>query len=108
MEVPRLGVQSELQLPVYATATATLDPSHICDHSSQQGLNPLSRAGVEPTPSGMLIEFFNLWATRGTPKGFFLKKKTKKQKKRDTVISGKKLTFLNIVKYSVFTFPRWL
>ena len=48
MEVPRLGVKSELQLPAYATATATRDPSHICDlhHSSQQRqiLNPLSEA----------------------------------------------------------------
>ena len=26
MEVPRLGVRSELQLPAYTTATATLDP----------------------------------------------------------------------------------
>ena len=30
MEVPRLGVELELQLPSYATATATWDPSHIC------------------------------------------------------------------------------
>ena len=49
MEVPRLGVKSELQLPAYATATATvLDPSHICDlhPSSQQRqiLNPLNKA----------------------------------------------------------------
>ena len=28
MEVPRLGVKLELQLPAYATATATLDLSH--------------------------------------------------------------------------------
>ena len=33
MEVPRLGVQSELQLqlPAYTTATATQDPIRICD-----------------------------------------------------------------------------
>ena len=31
MEVPRLRVQSELQLPAYTTATATWDPSHLCD-----------------------------------------------------------------------------
>ena len=31
MEVPRLGVKSELQLLAYTTATATLDPSRICD-----------------------------------------------------------------------------
>ena len=48
MEVPRLGVKSELQLPTTATATTTAmpDPSRICDlhHSSwkRQILNPLS------------------------------------------------------------------
>ena len=38
MEVPRLGAESELQLPAYATATATQDPSHACSlhHSSWQ------------------------------------------------------------------------
>ena len=38
IEVPRLGVKSELQRQVYATAMATLDPSQICNvcHSLQQ------------------------------------------------------------------------
>ena len=31
MEVPRLGVKSKRQLPAYSTATATWDPSHICN-----------------------------------------------------------------------------
>ena len=48
MEVPRLGVELELQLAAYATATATLNPRLICNlrHSLQQGqiLNPLNRA----------------------------------------------------------------
>ena len=48
MEIPRLGVESELQLLAYTTATATPDQSHVCDlyHSSQQHqiLNPLSEA----------------------------------------------------------------
>ena len=48
MEVPRLGVKSELQLLVYATAIKTQDPSHVCDlhHSSWQCqiLSPLSKA----------------------------------------------------------------
>ena len=48
MEVPRLEVESELQLPAYPTATATRDPSHVCNlhHSSQQCwiLNLLSKA----------------------------------------------------------------
>ena len=64
MEVPRLGVKSELQLPAYTTATATWDLSNICDlhHSSQQHqmLNPLSEArdctgapvGGAPQPHG--------------------------------------------------------
>ena len=46
MEVPRLGVKSELQPPAYTTAMR--DPSHVCDlhHSPQQCqiLNPLSEA----------------------------------------------------------------
>ena len=49
MEAPRLGVQSELQLPAYTTATATKDPSRICDlhHSLWQHRisNPLSEEG---------------------------------------------------------------
>ena len=48
MQVPRLGVESELQLLAYATATATWDPSRICNlqHSSGQCqiLNPLNEA----------------------------------------------------------------
>ena len=48
MEVPRLGVELELELPAYATATATLDPRHICDlrQSLRQCwiLNPLKEA----------------------------------------------------------------
>ena len=31
MEVPRLGVESKLQLRAYATATVMLNPSHVCD-----------------------------------------------------------------------------
>ena len=48
MEISRLGFESELQLPAYTTATATSDPSCICDlhHSSWQCqiINPLSEA----------------------------------------------------------------
>ena len=52
MEVPGLGVELELQLPDYTTATATAmqDLSSLFDlhHSSQQRqiLNPLSEARV--------------------------------------------------------------
>ena len=47
MEVPRLGVEMELQLLAYTTAMATLDLSHICNLrlSLRQHhiLNPLSK-----------------------------------------------------------------
>ena len=48
MEFPRLVVESQLQLPTYAKATASWDPSLVCDlhHSSwpRQILNPLIEA----------------------------------------------------------------
>ena len=48
MEVPRLGVKLELELPPYTTVITMWDLSHICDlhHSSWQHriLNPLSEA----------------------------------------------------------------
>ena len=48
MEVPKLGVKSELLLPACARATETTDPRHVCDlyHSSPQHLilNTLSEA----------------------------------------------------------------
>jgi len=46
-EVPKLAVESELQMPAYTTATAMPDPSCICNlcRSLWQGptLNPLSK-----------------------------------------------------------------
>ena len=48
MEVPRLGIESELQLPAYTTATSVKDPSHVGHlyHSSPQYqiFSPLSEA----------------------------------------------------------------
>jgi len=71
MEVPRLGVHSELLLPAYARATATPDLSCICDlhHSSWQCwiLNPLSEARdqtcIHMVPSQIRFHC----ATMGTP-----------------------------------------
>ena len=56
-EIPRRGVKLELQLPTYAKATATGDPSHLCNlhHSSWQCwiLNPQSKAkDRKPNPHG--------------------------------------------------------
>ena len=48
MEVPRLGAESELQLPAYTTATEMPGPSHISElHYTAwkcQNLNSLSEA----------------------------------------------------------------
>ena len=76
-EVSRLGVQSELQLPDYATATAMQDPSRICDlhHSSQQRwiLNPLNKARDRTCILRATSWFHYHRATIGTPTGLFEK-----------------------------------
>ena len=68
MEVPRLRVEWELQLPAYTTATATEDPSCICDlHPSswqRRILNPLSETGIEPTTSWFLVTFISAASRR--------------------------------------------
>ena len=61
MEVPRLGVDSELQLLLYVIAAAIWDLSNVSNvhHSSQQRwiLNPLRKARTKPVSSWMLIGF---------------------------------------------------
>ena len=59
MEVPRLGAKLDLQLPAYATATATSDPSCIrsklhpytiaCTYARSS--TPWVRPGIKTTPS---------------------------------------------------------
>ena len=71
MEDPRLGVESELQLPAYTTATAMPDLRCVCDlhHSSRHRwiLNPLRRARDQTRilmdPSRVCYH----WATTGRP-----------------------------------------
>ena len=72
MEIPRLGVELELQPPAYTTATAMQDLSCICDlhHSSWQHqiLNPLSQARDWTC---ILMDTSRVrygWATTGTPR----------------------------------------
>ena len=76
MEVPRLGVQSELQLLANTTAKTIPDPSQLCDlhHSSWQCriLNPLSEA-MDQTFNLMVPSQIHFpCATTGTPKNHFL------------------------------------
>ena len=71
MEIPRLGVQLELQLPAYTTATATQDPSRVCDlhHSSwqRQILNPLRQARDRTCNLMVPSRISFCCATTGTP-----------------------------------------
>ena len=71
MEVPRLGVELELQLLATATATAMPDLSHICKlhHSSQQHwiLTHWTRPGIKPVSSWILVSFLNSWVATGMP-----------------------------------------
>ena len=70
VDVPRLGVKSELQPPVYATATATWDPSHVCGlhHSSWQCriFNSLSKARDRTYVFMDISQVCYCWATMGT------------------------------------------
>ena len=66
-----LGVELELQLLACTSATATLDPSHICDlHCSLrqcQILNPTEQGqGLNPHPHGHYVRFLTHWAIMGT------------------------------------------
>ena len=76
MEVPRLGVESELQLLAYTTATATQDPICICDphHSSRQHqiLNPLIEARNRTRNLMVPSQIHFCCATMGTPGMWFL------------------------------------
>ena len=71
MEVPRLAVKSELQLPAYARAPAMWDPSHVCNlyHSSSrhQILNPLSNARDWTCILMDTSQIHFPWAMMGTP-----------------------------------------
>ena len=63
MRVPRLGVNLELQLLAYTTATATRDLSQLWDlyHSSwlHRTLNPLSESSIESASSWILVRFIS-------------------------------------------------
>ena len=56
MEVPRPGVQSELQLPAYSTT-----------HINAGSLTHWVRPGIEPTSTWILVRFVDSWAKTGTP-----------------------------------------
>ena len=70
MEVPRLRVQLELQLPAYATTIAMPDPSHICSLCLSLWQcpipNPLSGARDQTHILMVTSQVCYCWATRAT------------------------------------------
>ena len=72
MEIPRLGVELELWLPAYPTASAMPDPRCVYDlhHSSGQCwiLDPLIQARDRTTSSWILVGLLNIepgWELQG-------------------------------------------
>ena len=76
IEVPRLGVKLELQLPAYTTATAMPDPRHICElHCSLQQcqiLNPLTEARDQNRVLMDTSLVCYCWAKTGTSNRFLV------------------------------------
>ena len=70
MDVPRLGIELELQLLAYPTATAMPDLSCICDLfwglQQHRILNPLSEARDQTHIPWILVGFLICWVTIGT------------------------------------------
>ena len=75
MEVPRLGDESELQLPAYTTASATPDPSHVykLHHGSRKcwTLTHCARPGFKPISSWILVRFISAEPQRELPISLF-------------------------------------
>ena len=59
MEVPRLGTESELQLPAYATAMAMPDGAMTAAHRNTGSLTHGERPEIEPTTSRILVGFLS-------------------------------------------------
>jgi len=77
MEVPRLGVELELQLQAYTTATSMPDPNCVCDlyHSSWQCqiLNPFNEARYWTCNLMVPSQICFCCATMGTPAKILLR-----------------------------------
>ena len=118
MEVSRLGAELALEMPAYATATATPDPSSIFNlhHSlgQRQILNPL----IEGRDwicilMGHSVGFWTCWATKGTPftKIFLNSEFITENFKRYLIIGNISLSlskiFLCWVNFSWIAFSKW-
>ena len=83
MEVPKLGVKSELEPLAHTTATAMWDLSQVCN---------LHHSLIEPASSWILVRCINCWAMKGTPKFGFLNLSITKSGKQDLMRCHMKYT----------------
>ena len=71
MDIPKLGVKSELQLPATTTATAILDSSPSSTYTAAQGnagsLTHWARPGIELTSLWILVGFISAASPRELP-----------------------------------------
>ena len=74
MEVPRPGVELELQLPAYTTATPHRIPAtsatYTTAHDNTRSLTHWARPGIQLSSSWILVGFITCWATEGTLPSF--------------------------------------
>ena len=78
MEVPRIGVESQLQLPAYTTATAMRAPSNVHDlyttaHGNAGSLTHWARPGIKPASSWILVRFVLLCHNENSQFEFLLR-----------------------------------
>ena len=70
MYVPRLGVESQLQLLAYTTATAmqiqAMSVACTTAHGNTGSLTPWARPGIEPTSSWIQVGWFPLHHSRNS------------------------------------------
>ena len=67
MEVPRLGVKSELQLLAYTAQRPWIQAASVTYSAAHSNARSLMHWVIQPTSSWILIGFLTCWATRGTP-----------------------------------------
>ena len=74
--LPRLGVESELQVSAYSTATATPDPSHICNVHQSSLQHQIFILPIEAWNWTLILMDTSMvcyhWATTQTPWQWFL------------------------------------
>ena len=87
MEVPRLGVNSEMQLPVYATATATPDPIFICN-LQHQIFNPPSKAKDGNCILTETSQALNLLIQHGNSRKFLKISKPRSEGNKEEMVPG--------------------